>query len=350
MAGGLNYLKSLGLAVARGVPQAVTGAVDLAALPFTMSGLLKSEDAVGSTDWMTKKGLLPPPQKGLLNETAELVSGAINPSAGIKAGLLAGAGTLAGINAAKADLAALAKASQQRKAGASRDDLWQNNGWDKFSDGKWKWDINDKNARPGKLPAFMEHELNHGRPVTTNLGTALDHPDLYSNYSDLKNITVTIDPSLPHGRASMTPLGNGKFHITTSKDPNGPYVPLKVMLHEISHPVQMIEGFAAGTSPMAMGPGDFSDAFKRRILTLRDAAARSQQAGDTSTANALNARTADLYGKAQEDAYLRQDGEAAARANERRMNMDAQQRRQTHPLKNYDVPEKDLNYIYYPYP
>lgn len=81
----IEYLKSLGISVARGVPQLATGFVDLAALPFTLSGLIKPEQAFGSTDWMTAKGYLPPKQEGLLSETTELLSGAINPATGAMA-------------------------------------------------------------------------------------------------------------------------------------------------------------------------------------------------------------------------------------------------------------------------
>jgi hypothetical protein len=82
-------LKKLGLATARGVPQLATGFVDLAALPFTATGMLKPEQAVGSTAYLTSKGLLPPEQRGLLGETTELVSSALNPASMAKTGLLA---------------------------------------------------------------------------------------------------------------------------------------------------------------------------------------------------------------------------------------------------------------------
>ena len=83
-------LRSLGLSAARGIPQLATGFVDLAALPFTATGLLKPEQAVGSTAYLTSKGLLPPEQQGLLNQTAELVSSAINPAVATKAALAKG--------------------------------------------------------------------------------------------------------------------------------------------------------------------------------------------------------------------------------------------------------------------
>ena len=82
-------IRKLGLATARGVPQLATGFVDLAALPFTATGLLKPEEAVGSTAYLTAKGLLPRPQEGLLSETTELISSAVNPATAVKSiGLL----------------------------------------------------------------------------------------------------------------------------------------------------------------------------------------------------------------------------------------------------------------------
>lgn len=83
-------LRKLGLATARGVPQLATGFVDLAALPFTMTGMMRPEQVFGSTDYLTAKGLLPPPQQGLLSETTELVSSAVNPAGLTKAALAKG--------------------------------------------------------------------------------------------------------------------------------------------------------------------------------------------------------------------------------------------------------------------
>ena len=90
-----DFLKRLGYSIARGVPQAATGFVDLAALPFTMSGMIKPEDVFLSTDYLTQKGFLPKPEQGLLNQTTELLSSAISPAAATKAGILATGGLLA---------------------------------------------------------------------------------------------------------------------------------------------------------------------------------------------------------------------------------------------------------------
>ena len=86
-----EFLIKLGKSVARGVPQVATGFIDLAGLPLTLTGYQRDEDIVGSTAYLTKKGLLYPPQKGLLNETTELISSAVSPAGLAKttAGLLA---------------------------------------------------------------------------------------------------------------------------------------------------------------------------------------------------------------------------------------------------------------------
>ena len=65
--------------VARGAPQAVTGLVDLAALPLTATNVLRPDQVFGSTDYLTKRGLLPQPQKGLANQTVEVLSGGLMP-------------------------------------------------------------------------------------------------------------------------------------------------------------------------------------------------------------------------------------------------------------------------------
>lgn len=94
-------LRRLGLAVARGVPQAVTGLVDLAALPLTATGRMKAEDVVGTTDYLTKRGLLPKPQEGLASESAELLSSMASPGGAAKAAVVGMIGPKGIIEAAR---------------------------------------------------------------------------------------------------------------------------------------------------------------------------------------------------------------------------------------------------------
>jgi hypothetical protein len=74
-----NILMDIINSIARGAPQAITGFVDLAGLPFTASGLLDPKQVVGSTAYLTKKGLLPQPSQGLLGQSVEAISGGVMP-------------------------------------------------------------------------------------------------------------------------------------------------------------------------------------------------------------------------------------------------------------------------------
>jgi hypothetical protein len=114
-----EYLKRLLFSVARGVPQMATGFVDLASLPFTMTGLLEPEQAVGSTAYLTSKGLLPPPQEGLLSETSEMLASAISPAGAAKTGLL-GLGAIAGARGAKGANKAIKTAQDEAMEVAQR--------------------------------------------------------------------------------------------------------------------------------------------------------------------------------------------------------------------------------------
>lgn len=77
-------IKRFGKSVARGVPQMASGFVDLAALPFEMAGVVEPGKTPLSTEWLTNKGLLPPEQKGFVNETTELLGSALAPAGLVK--------------------------------------------------------------------------------------------------------------------------------------------------------------------------------------------------------------------------------------------------------------------------
>lgn len=79
MADKRNPLMDIVNSIARGAPQAVTGFVDLAALPFTVSGLLEPRNVVGSTEYLTARGLLPKPSQSLLGQSTEAISGGLLP-------------------------------------------------------------------------------------------------------------------------------------------------------------------------------------------------------------------------------------------------------------------------------
>ncbi len=337
MADKLDYLKSLGLSIARGVPQVATGLVDLAALPFTATGLLKPEEAVGSTDWMTKKGLLPPPQKGLLNETTEMLSGAINPSMGAKAGLLAGAGIFAGSGAKTADAVKLAVAEAMEQAGKSSEEIRKATGWFKGAEGRWKFEIDDSKSKALSLGILDRNALKNNKTVTLPIESVLDHPEFFKAYPEMRKAKVILDPR-KQGAGSLTYDENSKnYVINVSADPTKTAADKSVLLHEIMHAVQEKENFALGTDPRYVPYSDFREGVFEKINKKRLQADELRGEGKYRQAVWAEKRANDLLKAGQYDAYRRTPGEVEARAVQERMDYPPALRQAVPPFGSYDV-------------
>ena len=150
--------------------------------------------------------------------------------------------TFAGVNAKTADKAALARAQNMEAEGASRNDIWDETGWFKGVDGKWRFEIDDSGATLtgsksgflGKTNPASERLLGDGRPV-------MEHSALYDAYPDLIGAHASIS-------------GKGGTYIPSSKYNDemiraGAEDPRSIMLHEAGgHGVQEREGFARGGS------------------------------------------------------------------------------------------------------
>lgn len=198
-------LRKLGLAAARGVPQLATGFVDLAALPFTMTGVMKPEQAVGSTAYLTSKGLLPPPQEGLLSETTELVSSAVNPATAVKSiGLLGatkvGKSVIDDISKNVIDIPA-AKPLEQIVKDAEQANV--------------KLDVYEKNGIVNLSRIVVPKEQRK-----SGIGSQIMN-DLAS-YADANNAKITLSPSTDFGGTSVARLKDfyKKFGFVENKGKN----------------------------------------------------------------------------------------------------------------------------------
>ena len=198
-------LRKLGLAAARGVPQLATGFVDLAALPFTMTGVMKPEQAVGSTAYLTSKSLLPPPQEGLLSETTELVSSAVNPAAAVKSiGLLGatkvGKSVIDDISKSAIDIP-VAKPLEQIVKDAEQANV--------------KLDVYEKNGIVNLSRIVVPKEQRK-----SGIGSQIMN-DLAS-YADVNNAKITLSPSTDFGGTSVARLKDfyKKFGFVENKGKN----------------------------------------------------------------------------------------------------------------------------------
>jgi len=61
-----------------------------------------------------------------------------------------------------------------------KEKIWIDTGWEKGADNKWRFEIDDSRAKVKINPIFE----------ISSLGDVLDHPLLFRNYPQLKNIKV----------------------------------------------------------------------------------------------------------------------------------------------------------------
>jgi hypothetical protein len=297
-----------------------------------------------------------------------------------------------------ADKAALARAEEMAASGAPRDAIWSETGWFRGPDKKWRYEIPDDKAAMahkdiGSLP----------RSGPNPASDFIQHDALFGAYPGVGAVpTSVVRPAdvggamLPGGRPN--PQLTGAFYGRT--DANAPifgigehvYVspgsstPKRVMLHELQHRIQDVEGFAGGASPHAM---------QDHLKTARDTVGNKvQQIGDAREIAAIYAPGDDLisittklkakYGGGEmaklvdeyapgalsaferlgrpsaqklermtsaaskeykdahrltpHDAYRRIAGEVESRNVESRMNMTPEQRRASPPWTTEDVP------------
>ncbi|MBQ3088290.1 MAG: hypothetical protein IJC36_01520 [Clostridia bacterium] len=174
-----------------------------------------------------------------------------------------------------ADKLKLATAKQMLKDGADSETIRKETGWFKGYDGKWRFEISDKDLDfSDKSARFVNAMLNRNKIMSEvlktpnlsedfkrkartiikeynateiteiTLGDLIKHDALFEAYPELKNYMVKF--KLLHGV--------GAYHYkekTISIDPNSCKSLnkfKKIIIHEIQHAVQHYEGFAMGSS------------------------------------------------------------------------------------------------------
>ncbi len=146
----------------------------------------------------------------------------------------------AGEKAKTANLARLYEAKQRIENGEDSEIVRQETGWYKGTDGKWRFEINDK--------FFVIDETALKRLKETgsiSLYELIKHDELFEAYPQLKDINVFFDSesSIHHG------YYNKEKNIIVFSDSENKTELRKTIIHEVQHAVQEIEGFASGSSP-----------------------------------------------------------------------------------------------------
>jgi hypothetical protein len=199
-------------------------------------------------------------------------------------------------------------------------------------DNKWRFEIPDRNATIKPPPA----DLQAGQ--TLRAADYLDHPELFKAYPELAEMPVMHQPGMTG--ASYTPahdIGNGPvpamLRMDMTKDVTGPGMmqPRSMMLHELQHGVQNIEGFAPGPGGGPLAP-EITAAGPNRALQRKYNDTLAEGTGP----DRQNAKAAYEWSKYRD--YARSAGEVEARQVQERADWAPERLREMHPVQQQMTP------------
>ncbi len=177
----------------------------------------------------------------------------------------------AGRFSATMDRDLLERAEQMWASGQDADAIWQATGWEMGTDGKWRYEISDAEAKVSANWVQGEKTLGESMVDVPNLKleSILFHPKLFAAYPLLKRTRIEYQKSLD-AIASYEPdtrritFGPEFLKLDTEEA-------IKTLLHEVQHGIQVTEMFAQGGSTEMIGE-------RARLIREEMAAARQDPA------------------------------------------------------------------------
>ena len=248
----------------------------------------------------------------------------------------------------------LSVARRMEKAKKDAKTIKMATGWERGSDGKWRYETSDIKPKP------FEEWMNK---KNLKLGDIIDSDSgLFEMYPELKDFKVTRGKGKSTNAAIYT--GLGKIEINFSKFK--PYMSIpsnrekidgilhRVINHEIQHAIQDSEGFAQGVSPNAFSPDapigklrEMEEADGRMVERYNAMSYTEKALGEgvrlkerilenRKEYNALASKY--RFGM---DGYTRAAGEVEARNTEKRIGMTEEERRASLASETEDVARED---------
>jgi hypothetical protein len=148
----------------------------------------------------------------------------------------------AGDKADTSDKMKLATAKQMLESGADSETVRKETGWFKGYDGKWRFEIDDSNMK-----IIKEYLLSTEGEYT--LDQVISHEGLFEAYPELKKMKILVqfggfvENAVGSYNANKDILALNRAIYLRDEDLK------KVIIHEIQHKIQRIEGFSRGSSP-----------------------------------------------------------------------------------------------------
>lgn len=315
-ASGMDRIRSMGLEPRAAAQDAISGLLGAGQNVYNaVSGRLPAED-----------------MQGAAFDAASLLMGGGAASAG--RGLLDydpnTTRMFLGPSAANADLGALEKARQLSASRRSPDEIWNETGWFKGADGKWRFEIDDTGLgfKSDGLSKFKKDPV--GR--YTLVDDMVRHDDLFAAY-----------PSLQRGQHSIQKgdgWNEGSWNGADFSVASRPKEDMRGILgHEFQHYVQGREGFAGGGSPSR-----FTDITPPELIPARDAmrAEFMSLPGGSPERIAKVEEYHSLFDRfTPEGQYKRLAGETESRNVTKRLNMTPAERIETPPWMTQDFPDSE---------
>jgi hypothetical protein len=149
-----------------------------------------------------------------------------------------------GPSARIADKAALAAAEKLAAKGASRDEIWNQTGWFKGADNKWRFEVSD-NDIPMKSRATEDELFQY--PAVSEV---LPHKQLYKAYPEIGQTRLA--PEFGEGTRGSYDEAQRVISVrprdVSDFTPRTGLAQKSTILHELQHGVQAAEGFERGAN------------------------------------------------------------------------------------------------------
>lgn len=169
--------------------------------------------------------------------------------------------SFAGENAIGINQYALSIAQERLANGEDAETVRQDTGWHKSVDGKYKFEISDREAKTQKdfidgddtIAQIYNGVINKrgmGRDSEIFVGDIIQHPKLFAAYPSLQTIPVYLQSGKGGGYSS-------KHNILLLGEDSKIADIKSIVLHELQHAIQAREGFSTGGSPNAFKVDDF---------------------------------------------------------------------------------------------
>lgn len=184
--------------------------------------------------------------------------------------------SFAGERARTADKDKLKQAKKMEEEGKTRREIYDETGWFRGADDKWRFEIDDS-------------QMQYRYAGTRGISAYLQHSELFAAYPELRDVNIKFE-KLEDG---LKGLYNRKENEITL-DESLKEAPGTVLLHEIQHAIQRIEGHASGAN---------SKYWERRIEEGFDARTAEEKAREwnlTKQMEELQRKNPEFYQEMQE--------------------------------------------------